>query len=335
MEPRYRPFMGHSSPGPTALEPAARTGAFARAGVRHDRRRRPDAALLGRARAGGSYLQRREDVSRAAGRRRPRSRTPAGRRGTGRRPCPRYRLRCGPQRARDLGASAPADQRVGGRVLRRARPGRSLPYGAVSGRPGGRQERRSPPPRSAGHPLGIQRRAHQPAVARPAALVRATAARGFSRQHHATDRRQRARGGGRGTTTRGSSSPGGGFNRFRAARIGEAGCRSAASIRRASAGCSWTTAGSTAVRWSRGSGSSACDHRARSHRSTGICTWLNHARRVFPSAPASSYFAIGAGSSFTWIEPERRMVLVVRWIDADYADGFFGRVLQALDSSMR
>ena len=29
------------------------------------------------------------------------------------------------------------------------------------------------------------------------------------------------------------------------------------------------------------------------------------------------------------------MVLVVRWIDADYADGFFGRVLQALDSSVR
>ena len=67
----------------------------------------------------------------------------------------------------------------------------------------------------------------------------------------------------------------------------------------------------------------------------GYLLWLNHARRVFPSAPASSCFAIGAGSSFTWIEPERRMVLVVRWIDADYADGFFGRVLQALDSSAR
>jgi CubicO group peptidase (beta-lactamase class C family) len=65
----------------------------------------------------------------------------------------------------------------------------------------------------------------------------------------------------------------------------------------------------------------------------GYLTWLNHAQRIFPSVPASSYFAIGAGSSFTWIEPERRMVLVVRWIDADHADGFFGRVLQALDDS--
>ena len=46
-------------------------------------------------------------------------------------------------------------------------------------------------------------------------------------------------------------------------------------------------------------------------------------------------FAIGAGTSFTWIEPERRMVLVVRWIDANHADEFFRRVLQALDDPAR
>jgi CubicO group peptidase (beta-lactamase class C family) len=63
----------------------------------------------------------------------------------------------------------------------------------------------------------------------------------------------------------------------------------------------------------------------------GYLVWLNHAQRVFPSAPPTSYFAIGAGSSFTWIEPQRHMVLVVRWIDADFADEFFGRVLRALD----
>jgi CubicO group peptidase (beta-lactamase class C family) len=67
----------------------------------------------------------------------------------------------------------------------------------------------------------------------------------------------------------------------------------------------------------------------------GYLIWLNHAQRIFPSVPASSYFAIGAGTSFTWIEPERRMVLVVRWIDANHADEFFGRVLQALDDSAR
>jgi hypothetical protein len=31
------------------------------------------------------------------------------------------------------------------------------------------------------------------------------------------------------------------------------------------------------------------------------------------------------------MEPERRMVLVVRWIDADHADQFFGFVMQAID----
>ncbi|HWH49600.1 MAG TPA: serine hydrolase [Burkholderiales bacterium] len=63
----------------------------------------------------------------------------------------------------------------------------------------------------------------------------------------------------------------------------------------------------------------------------GYLIWLNHLRKVFPSVPASSYFAIGAGGNYTWIEPERRMVLVVRWIDPDHADEFFGRVLHALD----
>ena len=64
----------------------------------------------------------------------------------------------------------------------------------------------------------------------------------------------------------------------------------------------------------------------------GYLIWLNYAQRAFPRVPASSFFAIGAGSSFTWIEPERRIVLVVRWIDADYADEFFGRVLASIDN---
>jgi CubicO group peptidase (beta-lactamase class C family) len=63
----------------------------------------------------------------------------------------------------------------------------------------------------------------------------------------------------------------------------------------------------------------------------GYLIWLNHDGRVFPSVPASSYFAIGAGGNFTWIEPRRRMVVVVRWIDPDRADEFFGRILRAMD----
>jgi CubicO group peptidase (beta-lactamase class C family) len=63
----------------------------------------------------------------------------------------------------------------------------------------------------------------------------------------------------------------------------------------------------------------------------GYLIWLNLERSVFPSAPASSYFAIGAGSSITWVDPERQMVVVVRWIDADHADAFFGAVGEAMD----
>ena len=65
----------------------------------------------------------------------------------------------------------------------------------------------------------------------------------------------------------------------------------------------------------------------------GYLVWLNSDRRIFASVPASSYFGIGAGTSFTWVEPERRMVLVVRWIDAQFADAFFGRILQAIDQA--
>ena len=67
----------------------------------------------------------------------------------------------------------------------------------------------------------------------------------------------------------------------------------------------------------------------------GYLVWLNHDRKIFPSVPASSYFAYGAGSSFTWIEPERRMVVVVRWIDPAHADEFFGKVLAAVDGLSR
>jgi CubicO group peptidase (beta-lactamase class C family) len=67
----------------------------------------------------------------------------------------------------------------------------------------------------------------------------------------------------------------------------------------------------------------------------GSLIWLNHERRIFPSVPESSYFAFGAGSSFTWIEPERRMVVIVRWINADYADAFFGRILQGVDEILQ
>lgn len=63
----------------------------------------------------------------------------------------------------------------------------------------------------------------------------------------------------------------------------------------------------------------------------GFLIWLNHQGKVFPSVPASSFFGVGAGSSFTWVEPERRMVVVARWLNSAFADPFFGRILAAVD----
>jgi len=64
----------------------------------------------------------------------------------------------------------------------------------------------------------------------------------------------------------------------------------------------------------------------------GYLLWLNRERQLFPSVPASSCFAWGAGGAFTWIEPERRVVAALRWIDAAHADTLFGLLLQALDA---
>ncbi|QDJ49514.1 serine hydrolase domain-containing protein [Bordetella hinzii] len=64
----------------------------------------------------------------------------------------------------------------------------------------------------------------------------------------------------------------------------------------------------------------------------GYLIWLNHQRKMFPSLPESSFFGVGAGSSFTWVEPERRMVVIVRWLESAHANELFGKILQAVDA---
>jgi CubicO group peptidase (beta-lactamase class C family) len=64
----------------------------------------------------------------------------------------------------------------------------------------------------------------------------------------------------------------------------------------------------------------------------GALIWLNTGRKVFPSVPESSFFGVGAGSSFTWVEPDRKMVVVVRWLNSAYANELFGKILKAVDA---
>jgi CubicO group peptidase (beta-lactamase class C family) len=62
----------------------------------------------------------------------------------------------------------------------------------------------------------------------------------------------------------------------------------------------------------------------------GTLVWLNRLRGVCPSASAASFFAIGAGASVVWVDPERQLVAVVRWIEGSHIDGFCQRVSAAV-----
>jgi CubicO group peptidase (beta-lactamase class C family) len=64
--------------------------------------------------------------------------------------------------------------------------------------------------------------------------------------------------------------------------------------------------------------------------SYGCLWWLNNGRIRFPSAPETSFYALGAGTNLIWIDPDHDLVAVVRWIDGDAADGFMAHVLAAI-----
>jgi len=61
----------------------------------------------------------------------------------------------------------------------------------------------------------------------------------------------------------------------------------------------------------------------------GCMWWLNTDRALYPSAPASSFFALGARDNVVWIDPDHDLVAVVRWINPGTTDGFIQRVLAA------
>jgi CubicO group peptidase (beta-lactamase class C family) len=62
----------------------------------------------------------------------------------------------------------------------------------------------------------------------------------------------------------------------------------------------------------------------------GMLVWLNRELSVFKNASATSYFCIGAGASVVWIDPDREMVAVVRWIDPTKIDGFCKQLSEAV-----
>jgi CubicO group peptidase (beta-lactamase class C family) len=64
----------------------------------------------------------------------------------------------------------------------------------------------------------------------------------------------------------------------------------------------------------------------------GFMWWLNTGRKQFPSAPDSSFFALGAGSTSTIaVLPDHDLIIVSRWVDGPAVDGLIERVLRALN----
>jgi hypothetical protein len=61
----------------------------------------------------------------------------------------------------------------------------------------------------------------------------------------------------------------------------------------------------------------------------GFLWWLNTARDYYPSAPATSFFALGAGSNLIWIDQALDIVGVFRWIEQSKIDPLLGHVMAA------
>ena len=62
----------------------------------------------------------------------------------------------------------------------------------------------------------------------------------------------------------------------------------------------------------------------------GFMWWLNTDRALYPSAPDSSFFALGAGSNLVWLDRELGLVAVFRWIKQRSIDGLIGKVMASI-----
>lgn len=63
----------------------------------------------------------------------------------------------------------------------------------------------------------------------------------------------------------------------------------------------------------------------------GFMNWfLNTDRKLLPSAPASSFVHLGAGTNMIYVDPVHDLVVVARWIKREAMDGLVQRVLAAV-----
>ncbi|MEX0692344.1 MAG: serine hydrolase [Gemmatimonadales bacterium] len=62
----------------------------------------------------------------------------------------------------------------------------------------------------------------------------------------------------------------------------------------------------------------------------GYMWWLNPEQRMYSNAPATAFFARGAGGNIIWVDPEHDLVVVTRWLDDRSVNEFVGLVLGAV-----
>lgn len=63
----------------------------------------------------------------------------------------------------------------------------------------------------------------------------------------------------------------------------------------------------------------------------GFMNWgPNTGRRAIPSAPETAFTHSGAGINRVYVDSEHDLVVVIRWIDGEYFDGFIQRILAAV-----
>ena len=62
----------------------------------------------------------------------------------------------------------------------------------------------------------------------------------------------------------------------------------------------------------------------------GYLWWLNTQKRQWPSAPASSYAAIGNGSNTIWIDPEHDIVFVWHWHRGNAMNGMIEKIVASV-----
>jgi len=62
----------------------------------------------------------------------------------------------------------------------------------------------------------------------------------------------------------------------------------------------------------------------------GFLWWLNTGGGHYDQAPESSFFAVGAGQSTIWIDPEFDLVVVTRWNDEAKVNTLIGRVMDSV-----